>query len=67
MQLDTCNAPARLVTRIWSGAALSSLVELKTRNDEPFPAGCPSGSSSDRHLYDVTGGTTYAISVYHCL
>jgi hypothetical protein len=63
VQLDTCNSSNSFITRIWSGATLTSLVELDPRNDEPFPGGCPSGGSYDFHWYDVTGGTTYSVSV----
>jgi hypothetical protein len=64
VELDTCSAPKALITTIYSGSSYGSLVELDTRNDEPFPSGCPGSSNSDLHLYDVKGGTTYAISVY---
>jgi hypothetical protein len=64
VELDTCGAPTQLITTIYSGATLSSLVELDTRNDEPFPNDCPAGAPGEPHTYDVAGGTTYAISVY---
>jgi hypothetical protein len=64
VELDTCGAPTQLVTTIYSGMTLSSLVELDTRNDEPFPNECPAGAPGEPHTYDVAGGTTYAISVY---
>jgi hypothetical protein len=63
VQLTTCYLFASsnpVKTQLWSGSTLSSLVELKRRADE---GDCGTGSGGDVFRYNVTGGTTYAISV----
>jgi hypothetical protein len=63
VQLTSCypfSSSSAFKTQLWSGSTVSSLVEIERRADERE---CPPGSLGDVFQYNVTGGTTYAISV----
>ena len=60
VQLTTCDSPSGFKTQLWSGSTLSSLVEVAERAQ---PRGCSPGLSGDLYAWNVSAGTTYAISV----
>lgn len=62
LHLDTCAGAGPSPTRLqlYRGSSLASLQEVNERSD--FPNRCDVGSS-DSKVFNVTAGTTYAISV----
>ena len=62
LRLDTCApgsaGPARV--QLYTGAAVNALTEVQPRSDSP---NCPGIGGGDLHRFNVSAGTTYAVSV----